>query len=152
MPVASSSESVPAKPGMKPLAIPAASCGTSSASTTKPSRITPSIPAITISKRRYPRVCRAEQRERHYRGHQTGGQQRQPEQQVERDRGADELRQVGRHRDDLGLDPQAPWHRPREVLAASSGRLRPVAMPTLADRNWISIAIRFAPRITHSSR
>jgi hypothetical protein len=34
----------------------------------------------------------------------------------------------------------------------SSGRLRPVAIPTLAERNWISMAIRFAARITHSSR
>ena len=34
----------------------------------------------------------------------------------------------------------------------SSGRLRPVAMPTFADRFWISIAIRLAARITHSSR
>ena len=34
----------------------------------------------------------------------------------------------------------------------SSGRFLPVAMPTLADRYWISIAIRFAASITHSSR
>jgi hypothetical protein len=34
----------------------------------------------------------------------------------------------------------------------SSGRLWPVAMPTLADRYWISIAIRLAARTTHSSR
>ena len=34
----------------------------------------------------------------------------------------------------------------------SSGRLRPVAMPTLADRFWISIAMRFAASRTHSSR
>ena len=34
----------------------------------------------------------------------------------------------------------------------SSGRLRPVAMPIFADRFWISIAIRFAARMTQSSR
>ena len=34
----------------------------------------------------------------------------------------------------------------------SSGRLRPVAMPILADRFWISIAIRLAASSTHSSR
>jgi hypothetical protein len=34
----------------------------------------------------------------------------------------------------------------------SSGRLRPVTTPTLADRYWISIAIRFAPMITHTNR
>ena len=33
----------------------------------------------------------------------------------------------------------------------SSGRLRPVAMPVLADRYWTSIAIRFAATITHTS-
>jgi hypothetical protein len=31
----------------------------------------------------------------------------------------------------------------------SSGRFLPVAMPTFADRFWISIPIRFASRITH---
>ena len=35
---------------------------------------------------------------------------------------------------------------------ASSGRLRPVATPTLADRYCTSIAIRFAAMITHTSR
>ena len=34
----------------------------------------------------------------------------------------------------------------------SSGRLRPVAMPILAERFWISIAIRLAASRTHSSR
>ena len=34
----------------------------------------------------------------------------------------------------------------------SSGRLRSVAIPSLADRYWISIAIRFASSTTHSSR
>ena len=34
----------------------------------------------------------------------------------------------------------------------SSGRLRPVATPTLADRYCTSIAIRFAAMITHTSR
>ena len=35
---------------------------------------------------------------------------------------------------------------------ASSGRLWPVATPTLADRYCTSIAIRFAAMITHTSR
>ena len=34
----------------------------------------------------------------------------------------------------------------------SSGRFLPVAMPSLADWVWISIAIRFAASTTHSSR
>ena len=33
----------------------------------------------------------------------------------------------------------------------TSGRLRPVAMPSLALIDWMSIAIRLAPRTTHSS-
>ena len=33
-----------------------------------------------------------------------------------------------------------------------SGRSRPVAMPSFAVRVWISIAMRFAATITHSSR
>jgi hypothetical protein len=47
--------------------------------------------------------------------------------------------------------------RPKEVRRprcsrASSGRLRPVAVPHFAERFWMSIAMRFAPRITQSSR
>ena len=34
----------------------------------------------------------------------------------------------------------------------TSGRFMPVAMPSLALMVWISIAIRFETRITHSSR
>jgi hypothetical protein len=33
----------------------------------------------------------------------------------------------------------------------TSGRFRPVTIPSLADRNWISIAIRFASSTTQSS-
>ena len=32
----------------------------------------------------------------------------------------------------------------------SSARLRPVAMPSLADSDWISMAIRLLPTTTHS--
>jgi hypothetical protein len=46
------------------------------------------------------------------------------EEQVERDRRPDELRQVGGDRDRLGLHPQPPGDRPREALAA---QLRQVA-------------------------
>ena len=45
---------------------------------------------------------------------------------------------------------------PREVRREywsrqTSGRLRPVAMPSLAESVWISIAIRFEARITQQS-
>ena len=47
-------------------------------------------------------------------------------------------------------------HRPREVRRENcsrqtSGKLRPVAMPSFADSVWISIAIRFETRITQQS-
>ena len=45
------------------------------------------------------------------------------EQQVQRDRRADELGQVGRHRDQLGLDPQPERDAAREVLAAQLGQV-----------------------------
>ena len=34
----------------------------------------------------------------------------------------------------------------------TSGRFRPVAIPSFALIDWMSIAIRFAPSTTHSSR
>ena len=34
----------------------------------------------------------------------------------------------------------------------SSGRLRPVTIPSFAERYWTSIAIRLAASTTHSSR
>jgi hypothetical protein len=34
----------------------------------------------------------------------------------------------------------------------TSGRFLPVAMPSLADIDWMSIAIRFEVRITHRRR
>ncbi len=47
-----------------------------------------------------------------------------PEEQVEPDRGAEELREVGRHRDRLRLDPEPDRGATRELLAAD---LREVA-------------------------
>ena len=46
--------------------------------------------------------------------------------------------------------------RPRDVLRENwsrqtSGRLRPVAIPSFAESVWISIAIRFETRITQQS-
>ena len=34
----------------------------------------------------------------------------------------------------------------------TSGRFLPVAIPSLADMDWMSIAIRFEVRITHKRR
>ncbi len=59
--------------------------------------------------------------ERDHAGDQPGGEQRHAEQQVQPDRGAEELGDVGRHRHDLGLYPHAPGERAREVLANDLG-------------------------------
>ena len=59
-----------------------------------------------------------EDREGHDRGHQAGRERRHAEEQVERDRRADELGQVGRDRDRLGLQPQPEGDGLLEVLAA----------------------------------
>ena len=53
-----------------------------------------------------------EDHERDHAGHQPRGEQRHAEQQVEPQRGADELGDVGRHRHHLGLHPHAPRKRP----------------------------------------
>ena len=55
-----------------------------------------------------PATLEAEDRERDDAGDQTGREQRHAEEQVKCDRGADKLGEVGRHRDQLGLD-----HSPR---------------------------------------
>ena len=73
------------------------------------------------------------------------------EQEVEAERRAEELREVGRHGDELRLDPQPDRDAVRELLAADLGRLRPVAIPSFAESVWISIAIRFAATITQTS-
>ena len=67
------------------------------------------------------------------------------------ERRADELGQVGGHRDRLGLQPQQHHDADGSWSRQTSGRLRPVAMPSLALIDWTSMAIRFAASTTHSS-
>src|SRR6266480_3187356 len=43
----------------------------------------------------------------------------------EPERGADELRKVGRHRDRLGLEPEEDHDRPREAVATDLGEVLP---------------------------
>ena len=66
-----------------------------------------------------------EDRERDDGGDEAGLEERHVEEQVQRDGGADELGEVGRHGDQLGLDPQPPGDRPREVIAAQLGEVAP---------------------------
>ena len=94
-----------------------------------------------------------EDRERGGARDQRRREERDAEQEVEADRRADELGEVGRHRDHLGLEPE-----PRRSSCAgsrsrqTSGRFIPVAIPSFALIDWITIPIRFAVRTTQSSR
>ena len=74
-----------------------------------------------------------------------------PEEQVEPERGAEELREVGRHRDRLRLDPEPDRGAMRELLAADLREVASVAIPSFAESVWISIAIRFEATITQTS-
>ena len=56
-------------------------------------------------------------------GEHPGREERDPEEQVEPQRGADHLGDVGRHRDHLGLEPEADRDPAREVLAAELGEV-----------------------------
>ena len=86
-------------------------------------------------------------------GQQRGREEREARDQVDADRGADELGDVGRHRDHLGLHPEQER---RSGARTARGRPPagscPVAIPSFALIDWISIAIRFATRTTQRSR
>ena len=66
-----------------------------------------------------------EEPERDHAGDEPGGQERNAEEEIEAERRTDELRDVGRHRHRLGLDPEAPRDRAGVVVAA---QLRQVAV------------------------
>ena len=55
--------------------------------------------------------------------HEPRHEQRHVEEDREPERGADELREVGRHRDRLGLEPEEDDDRPREAVAADLGEV-----------------------------
>ena len=77
----------------------------------------PSSAVIASSKRRKPRDCSPRIANAITPVMQPGRQQRHPEQQVQADRRAEELGDVGRHRHHLGLQPHAPRDRPGVVRA-----------------------------------
>ena len=70
--------------------------------------------------------------------------------QVEPQRRAQELGQVGGHGDQLHQDPHDPSPAAGKCSRHCSARFLPVAMPSLADSDWISMAIRLLATITHS--
>ena len=98
------------------------------------------------------RATRRQDRERDDAREQPGREERDAEEQVEAERGADELGQVGGHRDRLGLQPEEDARPVAKRSRLTSARFWPVAMPSFALIVWISIAIRFEARMTHSSR
>lgn len=89
---------------------------------------------------------------RHGAGDETADEQWKAEQQVQSDRAADDLGDVGGDGHDLGLDPERAPRGGSEPVASSSGSDRPVTTPSLADRYWTRIAMAFATTSTHSSR
>ena len=80
--------------------------------------------------------------ERDHRGQRPGGAQRHVEQQVEAERRADELGQVGGHRDQLGLHPQAHGTPPAATapgtVRAGRGRWPRRSWPTGTGPAWPS--------------
>ena len=78
---------------------------------------------IPASSRRQPQPLQGEDREGPGAGDHAGREERDPEEQVEAERGADDLGDVARHRDHLGLDPEPDRGPPREALAAELGEV-----------------------------
>ena len=65
-----------------------------------------------------PPVAQRQQRVGDHAGGQQAGKQRQPGQQRQAERAAEELRQIGRHRRDLARPPHRPHHRAGKPVAA----------------------------------
>jgi hypothetical protein len=79
-------------------------------------------------------LLQREDRERDHRRDQPRWEQRDPEHQVQADRGAGELRQIGRHRDHLGLNPQHHVRALRERLTAHLREAAPGVQPQLGGQ------------------
>ena len=84
--------------------------------------ITPTSPAMAASRRRKPPRLQAEDPEGDHACQQPGDEKRNAEDEVEADRGAHELGEVGGHRDHLRLQPQEDDDREREAVAADLGQ------------------------------
>ena len=106
MDAASSTDPVPSKRGTSPPATAAGSGGAMKTPNVKPIAMIATSPITTNSNVRGPRRdWTIEQHDRDRAGDDAAPQQRDAEQQVERDRAADHLGDVGRHRHELGLQP-----------------------------------------------
>ena len=152
MPVASSRLSGPAKPGTRPAASGPISIGTRSTVITNPMTITANSPATARSNGRCPRSCSA-----------SSPKATTPVTSPPIGSGSPKSRYsatappITSARSVAIATHSACTHSPMltrrgKVSRQTSGRLRPVASPSLADRDWISIAMTLAATITHSSR
>ena len=123
MPVASSRLSVPSKRGTRPSA--SGPTGTSIRSTVReePEQDDAEQPGDGQLERAVAAALQREQRERHDARDHAAGEQRDAEQQVQRDRAADHLGEVGGDGHQLGLHPHEPRHRAREGVAAHLGQV-----------------------------
>ena len=83
---------------------------------TKAATMMPTSTAMTASRWRTPRSSAARIANVDDAREHAGGQERHAEEQVEAERGADELGEVAGHRDRLGLEPEEDAHgRPRSA-------------------------------------
>ena len=109
----------------------------------------PRKPAIASSKRAVAARLQREDRERDDRGDQAGGERRHAEEQVERDRRADELGEVGRDRDRSPPAPTGPSVTGRGKCSRQSsgrfGRWRCRSWPTGTGRASPSGSRRRSP-------
>ena len=76
-------------------------------------------------------LFQAQDDERDDRGDQAGREQRDAEDEVEPDGGADELGEIGGHRHDLGLQPQQHVSPPAEPVPAQFGQAAAGRQPGL---------------------
>src|SRR5919197_1511177 len=70
-----------------------------------------------------PEALEPEDREGGHAGDERGREEPDPEQEVEAERGAEDLGEVGRHRDHLGLEPEADRRPARAPLATDLGEV-----------------------------
>ena len=99
-------------------------------------------------------ALQGQQRECDHPGDHSAGEQRDAEQQVQRDRAADHLGQVGGDGHQLGLHPHAARHRAGEVVAAQlragCARWPDRAWPTASGSAWPAGWPRRSPRAAGS--
>ena len=118
----------------------------------KQTAMTPSSVTMKASTQRKPSVLQPQDQEHVERGDDHADLERNAEQQIEADRGADHLGEVGGADGDLGEQPQRPG-RPQRGKASrqACARSRPEAMPSRAQSACSTIAMMLDSSATISS-